>query len=333
MTVQQVQASAVQARHAYRVASKLADFAGYLTTLRVADIRARTPSELAVDWIHTKVSRATVTVPDATWQQYLFAIKKLIPDIDKSTPGRSYRAGMVTMTAAGPRAPDLPDLPDEEVVAATVAEVARIAARSKLAAAVLAVMLLMVQGLRTPEAVATVARGLQRPPRHAQVAPPPRCVVREVVPFRLKNDMASEAVRAVTRHVVAPVPWWSTVEAVWATPLVRHPLVRQWLEETVTQIWHAAGVRDVRGLRRLAATNTWLTVTRDQTSSEALDTVRRVLGHVDGSASTARYVPDRVTAKDKAIGQRAAVRRNALLLRAAVRQQPDRQRGRTSVAV
>ena len=308
LTPQQVQASAVQTRHAVRVAAKLADFAEHIARQPPAVLATSTPPQLAVGWLHARTARPSVSVPMATYRQCLFALKKVMPTIDRATAVADYEAGMATRTATAPAAPTVGDLPTADMIRAVVAAVAAMAESCTATAAVLAVLLLQTTGLRTPEAVETVAYGLQQRVTPRDPLPSGYQLI-EITPFRLKDDKKVQKVRPEARPLTVRTEWWRLVEQVWGAPIVRHAPTRQWMEDTVVQLWHAAGVPDVRMLRRYAAVTSWNAVADTVTSQQALVVVRRVLGHRPDSTSTARYVPDRVTRHDRVTDHRAAMTR------------------------
>lgn len=307
LTASQAQACAVQVRHAIRVSAKLADLADWLRVQTPAHIRSVTTAQLLVEWVHTKVSRPSVHVPLATLNSVVFAVAHLVPDLESTAEMRSYRDGALTIAVTAPVSPPL-DLPEQLVVECTIRALAKEATGSLLAAALLGVCLMQVQGMRLPESVRTLARGLQC--ESASVAKAPAgFTIREVTPFRLKDDKAALRVKPIARILVVRIIWWQRVQAIWGSALTRDPVTQDWLQDAATTLWHDAGIRDIRVLRKSAATQAWQLVTASVGSEAALEVVRRVLGHAAGSESTVRYVPDRVSHKDRVLDVAAAVAR------------------------
>lgn len=284
LTATAVSAKAVQREHARRTARTVVDFATFMATPPPSR-RTWLAAQALTEYLHHRCSRRTVTVPVLTARPLLHMLGQVVQtEVTGSPTVRAFMTGLERLAGANP----MPQpAADPQTLAALIAELER-AATTHPIRRVLTVVHLMSAALRTPEAILTMQRG-----RLAVAERGSDRTTIEVIPWGLKDDKGKAIVNPQERVLVIPNRSADAMQRVWGTLLSE--VAAEELDKEVRRVVHAAGIPDVRMLRRLAARTTWQVMDNDS-GRKAVDLVRRVLGHRDNSESTFRYIQSRTNA-------------------------------------
>lgn len=290
--------SAVQQEHAVRVARTVYDFACFLM-----DRRLLTTAVALITFLHHRVDRPSVTVPLATARQLAFALSHVLPPRTLKSPVVS---SWLTGLERRGRNPMPQPAADPALVSSLILALARLAAPASATTPrmTLTVLLLMASALRTPEAILTMQHGSLSPKPLAD----PSLTSADVIPAGLKDDKRRAVVNPRPRVLIFRSEWLRLVQSVWGRRLTEEQALG--LDATVRRLLHAVGIADVRQLRRLAAVESWRSMTL-KPEVQATAVVRAVLGHRDGSQSTFRYVPSRSNEHTRQLLVQAAAARPA----------------------
>jgi hypothetical protein len=286
-------------------------FAYFLTA--PLERRSWLTSNALTSFIHHRIDRPSVTAPLSTARQLAFALAHILPPKQLKTPTVvAYMNGLGRHRGTNP----LPQpAADPDRVTNLLRALATLAASksARFPKLILTVALLMSAALRTPEAILTMQHGRLEVKPHPEL--PAQLALAAVTPWGLKDDKKRKIVNPRPRPMVFPAQWEDMLQAAWGTALSEAAAEK--VDRVIRDLVHAAGIADVRMLRRLASAEAWSSRQEDP-EQQALQTVRAVLGHRDNSQSTMRYIPSRTNAHTQRLLTAAATTGTARSLAAAM---------------